>query len=118
MAQADALHASEHLRGIHVAIRHSYVRRIPERGACAFGEVAVVDTESATLPEDVFPLETTIVGFEVRCLLKRRFAHMDSNVSQDKIVLAVQWALAAIFLILYSSHFSMIKMLLFFVLKF
>ena len=105
----DALHAAEHLRCIHLTIHQMPAPAVPQAAACRFGEIAVANLETISLPEDILPLETAILRLDVARLLDRRLTHMDGHLLQSQVVRGVEWAFASKFPVPYYLHIERLK---------
>ena len=100
IAQVDALHPAEHLRGIHEAVDELAVSAVPEGRARRRFEVAIVDKEIAALPKDVLALEGAVVCLNVSAFFDARFAEMYRYTLKPCIVKFVKRTLAAVFFVL------------------
>ena len=82
------------------------VLAVPKRRACRFLEMTVVGEETTTLPEDIFTLESAIIGFDVAAFFNGRFAKVYGHALKPRIMQLVKWSFAAIFFILNNNHLS------------
>ena len=104
--QGCVLHLPEHLRRLDEGVAHLEVAAVPERGAGALPEDAVLHGETVRLPERILAAELAAIGLDAGAFLEGGFARVDGDVLQPEVPGDVERPFAAEFGILDDLHVS------------
>lgn len=109
----DVVHFPKHLRCVYDCILHRQMVGIPQCGASANGEVAVLYGKPVHVPKGVVSLEAAVGRYDVAAFLDGRFASKDGYVVQVHIMRGEQRTFASKFFVFNQLHIIYRSSLLF-----